>query len=79
VRHIDVTKAAEMPGIEHAAVLAEPGTRLRLPPRQVIPRLAVLVAAGPDPSACAAALDAAAQALVVEVEPLTGAGDDAAA
>ncbi len=41
---VDVDRAARVPGIAHATVLADPGSRLLLPPRHPIPRLAALVA-----------------------------------
>ena len=58
-----------MPGIAHAAVLAEQGSRLLLPPRQPIPRLAALVAVG-DERDCAHALDQAERAVVAHLGPL---------
>ncbi|MFI8828472.1 ATP-grasp domain-containing protein [Streptomyces sp. NPDC053431] len=70
VGRVDVERAAAVPGIAHAEVLAPPGTRLLLPPRQVIPRLAVLVASGDDEKACAHALDEAVPLVTAEVEPL---------
>ena len=67
VRRIDVAAAAEVPGIEHVAVLAEPGTTLLLPPRQAIPRLAALVAVADDEAGCRAALDTAVPMIDAEV------------
>jgi biotin carboxylase len=69
VGSVDVDRAARVPGIAHAAVLAEPGTRLLLPPRHPIPRLAALVAVG-DERDCARALDEAEHAVVAHLEPL---------
>ncbi|MEV1048916.1 ATP-grasp domain-containing protein [Streptomyces sp. NPDC049916] len=62
-RPLDLTAAGDVPGIAHTAVLAAPGDRLLLPPRQAIPRLAALVATGADEAACGEALDRA-EALV---------------
>lgn len=73
-RPLDLTAAAAVPGIAHTAVLAEPGDQLLLPPRQAIPRLAALVAVGPDESACRRALDRAEAAVDRTVEPLAMAG-----
>jgi len=73
VRHVDLTEAAAVPGIEHVAVLADPGTTLLLPPRQAIPRLAALIAVAADEAGCAAALDAAEPLVVAEVEEISGA------
>ncbi|MFI1568169.1 ATP-grasp domain-containing protein [Streptomyces sp. NPDC020490] len=79
VRRVDVERAAAVPGIAHAEVLAAPGTRLLLPPRQVIPRLAVLVASGTDEAACAHALETAVPLVTAEVEPLGEVGTHAVA
>ena len=68
VRSVDVSAAAEVPGIEHVAVLAEPGTTLLLPPRQAIPRLAALVAVAVDEAACEAALDEATWLIASEID-----------
>ncbi|MEV7024461.1 ATP-grasp domain-containing protein [Kitasatospora sp. NPDC093558] len=73
-RPLDLTAAAAVPGIVHTAVLAEPGDRLLLPPRQAIPRLAALVAVGPDEAACREALDRAEALVDRTVEPLALAG-----
>jgi len=59
VRRVDLARAKAVPGITDAIVLAEPGTRLLLPPRQAIPRLAALIAVADDPHACEHALDLA--------------------
>jgi biotin carboxylase len=69
VGSVDVDRAALVPGIAHTAVLAEPGSRLLLPPRQPIPRLAALVAVG-DERDCARALDEAEHAVIAHLEPL---------
>jgi biotin carboxylase len=74
VRHVDVTRAATLPGIAHTVVLAEPGSTLLLPPRQAIPRLAALIAVADDEAACVAALDAAAPMVASEIKPLDGRG-----
>ncbi|HEX6073722.1 MAG TPA: ATP-grasp domain-containing protein [Micromonosporaceae bacterium] len=72
VRHVDVTRAAAMPGIEYAVALAEPGSTLLLPPRQAIPRLAALIAVAENEAGCVDALDAATPLVVGEVERLVG-------
>ena len=69
VGSVEVDRAARVPGIAHAAVLADPGSRLLLPPRHPIPRLAALVAVG-DERDCARALDEAERAVVARLEPL---------
>ncbi|MFF2506421.1 ATP-grasp domain-containing protein [Streptomyces sp. NPDC058067] len=71
VRRLEIAEAARAPGITHAAALVEPGAGLLLPPRQVIPRLAVLMAAGPDENACAHALNSAVPLIVDDIVPLT--------
>jgi biotin carboxylase len=69
-RALDLTAAAAVPGIAHTAVLAELGDRLLLPPRQAIPRLAALVAVGPDEGACGQALDRAEAVVDRATDPL---------
>ncbi|MDH6226756.1 MULTISPECIES: ATP-grasp domain-containing protein [Streptomyces] len=69
-RLLDLSGAAATAGISHASVIAEPGDRLLLPPRQAIPRLAALVAVGADEAECAAALDRAAATVDRTVDPL---------
>ncbi|MET9699668.1 ATP-grasp domain-containing protein [Streptomyces sp. NPDC006529] len=69
-RPLDLTAAAAVPGVAHTAVLAGPGDTLLLPPRQAIPRLAALVAVGPDAAACARILDLAEAAVDHTVDPL---------
>jgi biotin carboxylase len=71
VQEIDVAAAAAVPGIAYAVGLAGPGDTLLLPPRQVIPRLAALVAVGADERECGQVLDRAERAVTVRVEPLT--------
>ncbi|WP_066981103.1 ATP-grasp domain-containing protein [Streptomyces sp. NRRL F-4489] len=70
VRHLDLTAAAEVPGIERAVPLAAPGTRLLLPPRGIVPRLAALLATGDTPGDCATALDRAQAAVRHTLAPL---------
>ncbi|GAA3436928.1 ATP-grasp domain-containing protein [Kutzneria kofuensis] len=67
VHRIDLRAAADVPGIEHVAVLAETGSTLLLPPRQAIPRLAALVAVAGDEDGCRAVLDTAVPLVVSEV------------
>lgn len=73
VREVDLGAAAAVPGIAHTTALVAPGATLRLPPRQVIPRLAALVATGAGQAECAVALDAAEAAVVSTVDPLVDA------
>ena len=70
VRSVDVTAAAAVPGIVRAEVLAPPGTRLLLPPRNPIPRLAALVAVADDEAGTRRALDAAERKVAADVVPL---------
>lgn len=72
VRRVDLTCAEAVPGITDAIILAEPGTRLLMPPAQAIPRLAALIAVADDPQACASALDLATSKVIAELEPLPG-------
>jgi biotin carboxylase len=69
VGHLDVTAAREVEGVESAVALAEPGQRLLLPPRAVVPRLAAVIATGDDPAACDRALDEAVGRIHVTVTP----------
>lgn len=66
---VDLAAAAAVPGIADAFELAPPGTRLLLPPRQPVPRLAALIAVDPAPDACAASLDAAEYQIDTRVQP----------
>jgi len=70
VERLDVSDAAKVPGIERAVALAEPGQRLLLPPRGVVPRLAALIAVGATPAACAQALDEAERGVAVSLSPI---------
>ncbi|MFF2809826.1 ATP-grasp domain-containing protein [Streptomyces sp. NPDC058000] len=70
VQALDLTAAAADPGIERAVPLAAPGTRLRLPPRGIVPRLAALLATGETPDDCAAALDRAQHTVRYSLTPL---------
>ncbi|MFG2921279.1 ATP-grasp domain-containing protein [Streptomyces sp. NPDC048305] len=72
VRSISTAGAETVPGVAHAAVLTEPGAELLLPPRQAIPRLAVLIAVGADEEACARVLETAVPLVTSEVEPFAG-------
>jgi biotin carboxylase len=65
-------EAVELPadGVLAAAVLAEPGTRLRLPPAEFISRHAYVICAGRDPDDCTAALDAAMGRIRLTASPL---------
>jgi biotin carboxylase len=77
VRALALADAAAVAGIEHAGALAEPGTVLLLPPRQAIPRLAVLMAVGEDEAACARILDQATPKVAGDVAPLVMEGHGA--
>ncbi|MFD7921578.1 ATP-grasp domain-containing protein [Streptomyces sp. NPDC059740] len=68
---VDLTEAARVPGIEGAVALAAPGTRLLLPPRGVIPRIASLLAVGVDAAECSQALDKAEQVMATDLTALT--------
>ncbi|MCD0484239.1 ATP-grasp domain-containing protein [Streptacidiphilus sp. ASG 303] len=59
LEHLDLGAAAAVPGVAEVVPLAGPGDELLLPPRALTPRTAAVVAVGPDPAACTAALDAA--------------------
>ncbi|GAA2742182.1 ATP-grasp domain-containing protein [Kitasatospora cinereorecta] len=61
--------ARAVPGVERVVQLAEPGQQLLLPPRGVVPRLAAVVATGPDGAACEAVLDEAARRISVSLTP----------
>jgi biotin carboxylase len=73
VRSVDVAGAAQVPGIVHASVLVAEGSHLRLPPRDPIPRLAVLVAVGAGADDCGRALDAAEATVATDLRPLAAA------
>ncbi|MGW7574680.1 ATP-grasp domain-containing protein [Streptomyces sp. NPDC054765] len=68
---VDLTEAAQVPGIAGAIALATPGTRLLLPPRGVIPRIASLIALGVDEAECTRALDKAEQVMMTDLTALT--------
>ncbi|MBO1285794.1 ATP-grasp domain-containing protein [Streptomyces sampsonii] len=72
VAAVSVGRAAELPGVAHAATLVAPGDTLLLPPRQPIPRLAVLIAEAADEAGCAEVLARALPEVTSEVVPLTG-------
>lgn len=69
VRSIDVRAAAVVPGVERVVPLAEPGTRLLLPPQMPLPRIAAVIATGPDAPSCARSLDQAEAEITWELEP----------
>lgn len=70
LRSLDVRAAATVPGVERVIPLAEPGTRLLLPPRMPLPRIAAVVVTGPDAPSCARSLDQAEAAISWELDPL---------
>ncbi|MFE0644607.1 ATP-grasp domain-containing protein [Streptomyces sp. NPDC058877] len=71
VQEVDLAAAAAVPGIVEAIELAPPGTRLRLPPHGIVPRLAALIAVGDSPAQCTEALDRAQRAVRTALAPLT--------
>lgn len=71
VHDVDLTAAAAEPGIVQVVPLAAPGSRLRLPPHGIVPRLAALIAVGETPEECGDALDHARQAVRHRLTPLT--------
>jgi ATP-grasp domain len=70
VQHIDLGGAGSVPGIHLAVALTEPGTVLRLPPRDAIPRVAALVAASEDAGRCASILEQAEACVSMDHQPL---------
>jgi biotin carboxylase len=70
VRSLDVSAAADVPGVAEVVRLAEPGTRLLLPPRGVVPRLAAVIVTGDTPEACRDVLDRASSLVRSETEPI---------
>lgn len=72
VRDVDLGAAAGVPGIVHTAVLAPPGTRLLLPPKNPIPRLAALIAVADDEAGTRQVLDDAERKVAADIVPLTG-------
>ncbi|MFJ4674979.1 MULTISPECIES: ATP-grasp domain-containing protein [unclassified Kitasatospora] len=76
VRALDTAAAAAVPGVERIVPLAGPGTRLLLPPRGIVPRLAAVIATGETPEECREVLDRAAALVLAEVEPLSATPND---
>ncbi|MEU6095978.1 hypothetical protein [Streptomyces sp. NPDC047079] len=72
MRGVDLQEAAAVPGIVHAAVPAPPGTRLLLPPKNPIPRLAALIAVADDEVGTGHALDVAEQKVAADTLPPAG-------
>jgi biotin carboxylase len=60
----------EVPGLESARPMVEPGTVVRLPPRAFLSRFAYVICRADSRRACDAALDAAAGLAEVDVEPV---------
>jgi biotin carboxylase len=76
VRSLDVSTAAEVPGVTEVVRLADPGTRLLLPPRGVVPRLAAVIVTGDTPDACRDVLDQASglvRSVTQPIRPVEGA------
>ncbi|WP_327674805.1 ATP-grasp domain-containing protein [Kitasatospora sp. NBC_00458] len=69
VARLDVAGAREVPGVERVVALAEPGQQLLLPPRGVVPRLAAVVATGPDAAACDRTLTEALNRIEATITP----------
>jgi biotin carboxylase len=74
IRSLDVTAAAAVPGVAEVVRLAEPGTRLLLPPRGVVPRLAAVIVTGDTPAACQDVLDQASALVRWTAEPIGNGG-----
>lgn len=70
VRSLDVSAAADMTGVAEVIRLADPGTRLLLPPRGVVPRVAAVIVTGGTPQACHELLAAASSLVRLEIEPI---------
>ncbi|MET8159260.1 ATP-grasp domain-containing protein [Sphaerisporangium sp. NPDC005289] len=73
VGSLEVSDAAAVPGVVEVVRLAEPGARLLLPPRGVVPRLAAVIVTGDTPGDCGRALDRASELVRAEMEPIGGA------
>jgi biotin carboxylase len=74
VRSLDLTEAAALPGVAEVVPLAGPGTRLLLPPRGIVPRLAALLVTGETPEECRALLERASSLVTADVEPIDETG-----
>jgi biotin carboxylase len=70
VRSLDTSRAAAVPEVVEVVRLAEPGTRLLLPPRGIVPRLAAVIVTGDTPEDCRAVLDQACPLVEADVAPL---------
>ncbi len=73
VRGVALPEPGALPGLLEAAVLAEPGAELNLPPKGYISRYAYLIATAADPAAVDARLDAALAATELDYEPVLSA------
>ncbi|MFH8258785.1 acetyl-CoA carboxylase biotin carboxylase subunit family protein [Streptomyces roseolus] len=71
VREVDLGNVQGLPGVAYTTALAGPGTRLLLPPKNPIPRLAALVAVAADEAATTRILDLAEEKVITDVTPLT--------
>lgn len=67
---LDVSAVAAVPGVVEVVPLANPGSRLLLPPRGVVPRLAGIIVKGGTPEECGDALDRASALVRYRTEPL---------
>ena len=76
VLSVSVPRAGTVAGLVEARAIAHPGDTVRLPPNAHLGRYAYVLATGPTPAACEAALDAAAALAELKYEPLDGAAFD---
>ncbi len=68
VRSLELSAAAAVPGVAEVVALAEPGQRLLLPPRGVVPRLAAVIVSADTPARCREALDRAGDLIAFELD-----------
>lgn len=70
VRAVTLPEPEEVPGLLQACRMARDGTTLLLPPRGFLSRYAYVICQAATPDECEAALDAAAAAAAVELDPI---------
>lgn len=70
IRSVALPAPAAVPGLVQAAQVAADGTRLLLPPRGFLSRYAFVICRGESVAQCQAALDRAAAATVLELDPI---------
>lgn len=73
---LDVSAAADVPGVVEVVPLASPGSRLLLPPRGVVPRLAAIIVRGDTAEECGATLDQASALVRYRTEPFPTAAEE---